>query len=410
MNNTETTKLVNVLFKKPVFTISNFLCLVRLLLLPIVIYFLSKDEDLLALLFVAIGVVTDIVDGTIARYFNSVSEFGKVFDPFVDKVTVIAVLGYSVYRNLNDQSTYPLILLFGTCFLFFAGLLSFIAFPIIVKKNGEVPSSNLAGKITALISVITVVFYILGHRMWADASMIFTIAMTIVSGVTYFIRDFHRTHKTIQIGWPNRITILRIFLSPLFLLIFFYDGNGYFDDNLLIFKILALVMVIALVISDRIDGVIARSTGTVSTFGKLLDPLADKISLLTIFMCFIASDWASVWMVALIYYREATISFLRTLAATEQVILAAQSSGKIKTAIQFTVVITLLSLSFLRDLADVTGLSVVAGTFFDIWDYTWNWLPYTLMSIVTFVSVLSGVDYLWGNKSIIKMALKRKNS
>ena len=408
MNEKRSIKTTHVLFQKPVITVSNLLCIIRLFILPVVIYYLMQHENLRALLFIGIGVITDMLDGFIARSFNKVSEFGKFLDPLVDKITVITVLGFIAYRNFHDYASYPLILLFGTSFLFFIGICYIIAFPLIVRKNGEVPSSNLPGKITALISVVAVVLYVLELNPWSDVMMIITIGMSITAGVIYFLRDFHRANKTIKISWANRITLLRIVLSPLFLLIFFYDGDYVYDNNLLVFKIMALLLVIALVVSDRVDGVLARSRNEISDFGKLLDPFADKISFITIFLCFMATGWASVWMVAIIYYREAMVSFLRTLAATERIVLAAQPSGKIKTALQSTVAITLLSLSFLRDLADATGLSVAAGTFFDIWDFTWNWLPYTLMIIVTLATASSGLDYLWRNRKVIKAALQNK--
>jgi len=130
---------------------------------------------------------------------------------------------------------------------------------------------------------------------------------------------------------------------------------------------------------------------------------------MTIFLCFIATDWAAVWMVALIYYREATISFLRTLAATERIILAAQPSGKIKTVVQSVTVITLLSFSFLREVADVSGLSVRLAQVFDVWDTVWTYVPHGFMIVTTLVSLASGVDYLWLNRKVIQTALRSRD-
>lgn len=401
-------KIHKILFRRPVLTVSNLLCLVRLGLLPFVFHFLIQHENAMALLLIAFGSLTDFLDGFLARRLRQTSELGKILDPIVDKSTTIIVLAFLTYRNFQDYATYPLILTFGTCFLFLMALVYLVAFPLIVRKNGEIPSSNMPGKVTVGLSLVTLVLYILELHPWADGSMVLTIGMSLAASVLYFLRDFHTRQERIKIGWANRATLLRIFLAPLFLLIFFYDGNSTFEDNNLLFKSLALFLSIAFVVSDRIDGVLARSRNEITKLGKLLDPFADKIALMTIFLCFIATDWATVWMVALIYYREATISFLRTLAATERIVLAAQPSGKIKTVVQSVTVITLLSFAFLREIADVSGLVLRSPQVFDVWDTFWTYIPYGFMILATIVSIASGIDYLWLNRKVIKSALQSR--
>ncbi len=405
----ERLKVHQLLFRRPFLTVSNFLCLVRLGLLPFVFHFLIEHENATALLLIAIGSLTDFLDGFLARRLKQTSELGKILDPIVDKSTTVIVLAFLTYRNFQDYATYPLILTFGTCFLFVMALVYLVAFPLIVRKSGEIPISNMPGKVTVGLSLITLVLYILELHPWADASMVLTIGMCLAASVIYFLRDFHMRQERIKISWANRATLLRIVLAPLFLLVFFYDGNANFDDNILLFKGLALFLSIAFVVSDRVDGVLARSRNEITKLGKLLDPFADKISLMTIFLCFIATDWATVWMVALIYYREATISFLRTLAATERIVLAAQPSGKIKTVVQSVTVIALLSFSFLRETADVLGLSSRAPQVFDIWDTLWTYIPHGFMILATVVSIASGIDYLWLNRKVITDALRSRN-
>ncbi len=402
-------KVHQILFRRPILTLSNLLCLIRLGLLPFVFQALLAHENYLALLLIALGSMTDFLDGFLARRLRQTSELGKILDPIVDKSTIIIVLAFLTYRNFQDYATYPLILTFGTCFLFLMALVYLVAFPFIVRKNGEIPVSNMAGKVTVGLSLVTVVLYILEFHPWADGVMVLTIGMSLAASVVYFLRDFHMRHDRVKISWANRATLLRIVLAPLFLLVFFYDGNANFDDNNLLFKSLALFLSIAFVVSDRVDGVLARSRGEITKLGKLLDPFADKIALMTIFLCFIATDWAAVWMVALIYYREATISFLRTLAATERIILAAQPSGKIKTVVQSVTVITLLSFSFLREVADVSGLSVRLAQVFDVWDTVWTYVPHGFMIVTTLVSLASGVDYLWLNRKVIQTALRSRD-
>lgn len=400
-----TEKFLNILFKKPVFTVSNLLCIVRLCLLPVVFHFLMENQNQWALVIIVVGVLTDLVDGFIARRFGQISELGKFLDPFVDKLSILVVLGFLTYRSFISYEVYPLILTIGTGFLLFQGLVYLIATPFLVRKKSGISKSNMAGKVAAISSVITVLSYVIELYPWADALMIVTIGTQITAGFIYFLRDFHRRNK-VKIGLANRITLIRIVLSPLLLLVFFSDGNSNYDNNTIIFKTMTLLLVIALVVSDKIDGNIARARGEISKLGKLMDPFADKIALITIFLCFVASGWASAWMVVLIYYREAMVSFLRTLAATEQIVLAAMISGKIKTATQSTVAITLFSLSFLRTVADLTGISVIAGDFFDLWDNIWVWLPWSLMLLVTIVSLISGIDYFLRNRKVIIETLK----
>jgi CDP-diacylglycerol--glycerol-3-phosphate 3-phosphatidyltransferase len=173
----------------------------------------------------------------------------------------------------------------------------------------------------------------------------------------------------------------RIVLTPVFLWVFFYDNNLNYQDNAMVFKILALVMVVAFMVTDFLDGYLARKYGEVSTLGAYLDPFSDKISNMTVFLCFLASDYAPVWMVALIYFREASVETLRTLGAAQGVTMPARQSGKWKTAIQGAGILIILT-----------------GAIFQVWEY----LPYSIMGIITFVTLASGIDYFVAGKDILK--------
>jgi CDP-diacylglycerol--glycerol-3-phosphate 3-phosphatidyltransferase len=183
----------------------------------------------------------------------------------------------------------------------------------------------------------------------------------------------------------------RIVLTPVFLWIFFYDGNLNYQDNSLVFKILALIMVVAFMVTDFLDGYLARKWGEVSTLGKYLDPFSDKISNMTVFLCFLASGYASVWMVALIYFREASVETLRTLAANEGITMPARRSGKWKTAIQGTGILIIL-VGALDPL-----FAILPG-----WNEIWEYLPYSVMGIITFVTIASGIDYFASSKDVLK--------
>lgn len=124
---------------------------------------------------------------------------------------------------------------------------------------------------------------------------------------------------------PNILTFARIALSPLFILFFWLGGDWFFG---------AFIVGLLFEITDFLDGAIARYHNAVTGFGKLLDPLADKISRFTVFLCLLASGYAGVLPVALIFYRDVIVSGIRTVAAYQNEILAARTSGKLKAICQ----------------------------------------------------------------------------
>jgi len=136
---------------------------------------------------------------------------------------------------------------------------------------------------------------------------------------------------------------------------------------------------------------LARKMGEVSTLGKYLDPFSDKISNMTIFLCFLASGYATIWMVALIYFREASVETLRTLAANQSIVMPARRSGKWKTAIQGTGIVIIL-----------LGTLDFWSTLVPCWNAIWDYLPNTVMWIVTAATLLSGIDYFASSKQVLK--------
>ncbi|MBU0628686.1 MAG: CDP-alcohol phosphatidyltransferase family protein [Nanoarchaeota archaeon] len=195
---------------------------------------------------------------------------------------------------------------------------------------------------------------------------------------------------------PNKITLARILLAPLFVIVFFIDS--------LSAKIIALIIAILIELTDLFDGIIARSSRKITKFGKLVDPLADSISRLTIFVCFAAYNTQSglfispvwsinnihlipVWMAVLLVFRDTIVSTLRTLAASHKIILHARTSGKIKAVVQAIGIISILLLVVLSELYPVIPLNVIS---------------YFIMLAVTIVTVWSGFDYIAGNKELFK--------
>jgi CDP-diacylglycerol--glycerol-3-phosphate 3-phosphatidyltransferase len=133
----------------------------------------------------------------------------------------------------------------------------------------------------------------------------------------------------------NWLTSSRLLLSPVFVLVFLQEG--------LWARIAALGIVVASELSDAFDGHLARSRGEVTDFGKLLDPLADSVSRMSVFIAFMAAGIIPWWMVLVFVYRDSLISTMRTICAYRGQVVAARSSGKIKAIIQATVIIIVLT-------------------------------------------------------------------
>ena len=179
---------------------------------------------------------------------------------------------------------------------------------------------------------------------------------------------------------PNKLTCLRVLLIPVFL-IFLYIGAIPYHF------LLALVVFAAASITDALDGKIARARGLVTNFGKFLDPLADKVLVITALLAFIELDemQISAIPVMIIVAREFMVSGLRMLTASEGVVVAAGIWGKLKTA--FTMV-TIVGVVAYLSLAYDFGLAVP--------DFVRTWILGGLIWISTILTIISGLVYLKG--------------
>ena len=174
---------------------------------------------------------------------------------------------------------------------------------------------------------------------------------------------------------PNRLTIARIIMVPFFIAAFM---TGYYPA--------ALVLFCAASVTDFFDGKIARERDLVTNFGKIMDPLADKILVYSALCLFIESDLIKAWMLIIILAREFIIAGMRTVAASEGKVLAAGMSGKVKTVLQmFAVIAYLLALSVPKA---QTTVMLIANILF------WASLVMT---------VYSGFEYVLKNKDVFSM-------
>src|SRR5207249_2314999 len=133
---------------------------------------------------------------------------------------------------------------------------------------------------------------------------------------------------------PNLMTLGRVACIPIFLALLAYENRRN--------SFLAAVVFAAAAISDWLDGWLARVSGKVTTLGKFLDPLADKVIVLSALVMLVRLGRAPVWVVVIIVAREFLISGLRTIAVSEGLVISASQGGKWKTSLQLTGVICLM--------------------------------------------------------------------
>ncbi|MEA1910163.1 MAG: CDP-diacylglycerol--glycerol-3-phosphate 3-phosphatidyltransferase [Spirochaetota bacterium] len=146
---------------------------------------------------------------------------------------------------------------------------------------------------------------------------------------------------------PNKITIARIVLAPLFFISYFLPV--WTDSFSTLSTILILSIFIGIELSDFLDGYIARKYNLVSDLGKVLDPFADVLSRITYFLCFAFTGLMPLWVFLIIIYRELAITFLRMMMMGKGVVVAASLWGKLK-AITYAVsgVLGVLYVSLVR--------------------------------------------------------------
>ena len=123
---------------------------------------------------------------------------------------------------------------------------------------------------------------------------------------------------------PNKLTLLRVLMIPVFLVVLYlgFPGSNY----------VALAIFVLASLTDFLDGHIARSQGLVTDFGKFMDPLADKVLVMTAMACFCAMGSFPAWAFVIVIFREFAVSGLRLIAVEGGRVIAAGWSGKVKTA------------------------------------------------------------------------------
>ncbi len=178
---------------------------------------------------------------------------------------------------------------------------------------------------------------------------------------------------------PNRITVFRMFIAPVFLVIYFLDIE---------YKMLISALIFALgAATDAIDGHLARKHNIVTNFGKFLDPIADKMLVTAAFLALMQDGLCNIWIVMLMITREFAITSVRLIAAAQGVVIPANIGGKIKTVFQM---VSLIAIMLLGQVNDSFSLGVPMAVVSNV-----------LLGITAAISIVSGVVYLIDSGKVI---------
>lgn len=189
-------------------------------------------------------------------------------------------------------------------------------------------------------------------------------------------------------NWANRLTVARLFFTFIFVAAL-SSAWGYG-------KTVGLALFLLAGITDYADGKIARHFAMITDFGKLMDPLVDKIMIASAFICLVPLHAIPAWAVIVVISREFLITGLRLLALSKGKILPAESMGKHKTAWQIITVVFLLGVLSWREIQHLGPLP-------DPWYFSdwWSYAGAALIACTLGFTVYSGCGYLWKNRALL---------
>lgn len=180
---------------------------------------------------------------------------------------------------------------------------------------------------------------------------------------------------------PNKLTVGRVIAVPFFIAAYML---GYYPAAFIIFILASL--------TDMLDGKIARKYNLVTNFGKIMDPLADKVLVYSAFCLMVENGMVPGWMLIVILAREFAVAGMRTVAASEGTVIAAGMSGKIKTVLQMIAVPLLLLYSVLESLLPAGNHAIVIVYY----------LAYAFLWASLIMTVVSGTEYIVKNKEVFR--------
>lgn len=191
----------------------------------------------------------------------------------------------------------------------------------------------------------------------------------------------------------NYFTFVRLIISPVFLLL--YSEREAFDISPFLLPYLLLFLLSISELSDAFDGYLARKYNQVTDLGKILDPMADSIARISVFLTFTQEPVRlPVWLVFIFLYRDSVVSTLRTICALKGFTLAARLSGKIKAAIQAAAAFMVLFLMIPHSLHTISTSALHS-------------ISTGIVSLAAIYTIFSGFDYIYANIHYIRKLLQK---
>ena len=192
---------------------------------------------------------------------------------------------------------------------------------------------------------------------------------------------------------PNKITVARMLLIPIMIIVPYFGFNNILFGSVTIGSFITLIIFLIASFTDFLDGYLARKNNLVTTFGKFLDPIADKLLVLSALIMLVEQGIIPGWIPIIIAAREFIVSGIRMLAAGDGKVIAASWYGKVKTVSQMVAI----SLAFLstNTFMQFTSVEMSTGTLI------LNILMSLAMIVAVLMTILSGVDYFMKSKDIV---------
>ncbi len=195
-----------------------------------------------------------------------------------------------------------------------------------------------------------------------------------------------------KMNLPNKLTVLRVLMVPFFV---FFALADYIPHH----NLIAGLIFGAASYTDHLDGKIARRDNLITNFGKLMDPLADKIMVMAALICFVAEGFTNVWFVLLIMFREFAVTAIRTIAVENGKVIPANNWGKAKTVSQIVAICVTFAAQYVMELH---MLGVVTLPAYDAFVAVLHGLSFVGMLTATALAVISGVIYAKDSADLFK--------
>lgn len=191
----------------------------------------------------------------------------------------------------------------------------------------------------------------------------------------------------------NKLTIIRIILVPIMVIIPFLGLEGNIFNIPVTWFIVDLIFIIAS-ITDKLDGHIARSRNQITSFGKFLDPIADKILVISAMIMLVEDGRLPAWIPIIVLFREFAVSGYRLVSVENGgTVIAASIWGKLKTVTQmFALIVALI---------DINPFGAIFTRGLDTFSFIINLFATTMMSISVIATILSGIDYIKNGKKLL---------